>query len=141
MSQPLDPILSLIAEVLPKYESMWQLSAPQPNPELKVHHLSAVHECLFFIFAAILQIWRPSPLFAKCAITCRITISGGPDLIMAMQYVSRGMPDTKPATHFSSQKFQKPQPSPQAPSNGKRPRHSLQWGGFISSASSDCGLF
>jgi hypothetical protein len=34
---------------------------PTPNPKLEDHPLSAVHDCLFNIFAATLHIWRPSP--------------------------------------------------------------------------------
>jgi hypothetical protein len=35
----------------------WSL-APRPTPKLEDHPLSAVHDCLFNIFAAILHIWR-----------------------------------------------------------------------------------
>jgi hypothetical protein len=33
--------------------------SPCPNPKLEGHHLSAVSNCLFNIFAATLHIWRP----------------------------------------------------------------------------------
>jgi len=33
--------------------------APFPNPKLEDHHVSAVSNCLFNIFAATLHIWRP----------------------------------------------------------------------------------
>jgi len=36
------------------------LSAPRPTPKLEDHNLSAVHDCLFNLFAATLRIWRPS---------------------------------------------------------------------------------
>jgi hypothetical protein len=35
------------------------LLAPRPTPKLKDHPFSAVHDCLFNIFAAILHICRP----------------------------------------------------------------------------------
>jgi hypothetical protein len=34
--------------------------SPHPAPKLEVHHLSAVHDCLFNTFAATVPIWRPS---------------------------------------------------------------------------------
>jgi hypothetical protein len=37
------------------------LLVPRPTPKLEYHHLSAVRNCLFNIFAATLCIWRPSP--------------------------------------------------------------------------------
>jgi hypothetical protein len=39
--------------------------APRPTPKFKGHPLSAVRDCLFNIFAAILHIWRPSSLSAS----------------------------------------------------------------------------
>jgi hypothetical protein len=36
------------------------LLAPRPTLKLQDHHLSAVCDCLFSIFAATLRIWRPS---------------------------------------------------------------------------------
>ena len=45
------------------------LAAP-PTPKLEDHPLSAVRDCLFNIFAAILHIWRPflhpQPEYAPC---------------------------------------------------------------------------
>jgi hypothetical protein len=38
-----------------------ELLAPHPTPKLEDHHLSAVRDCLFNIFAASLQNWRASP--------------------------------------------------------------------------------
>jgi hypothetical protein len=38
-----------------------KLLAPRPTPKLEDHPLSAVHDCLFNIFAATLHIWRASP--------------------------------------------------------------------------------
>jgi hypothetical protein len=40
------------------------LLAPRSTPKLEDHPLSAVRDCLFNIFAAILHISRPSPLSA-----------------------------------------------------------------------------
>ena len=36
-----------------------ELLAPRPTPKLEDHLLSAVHDCVFNIFAATLHIWRP----------------------------------------------------------------------------------
>jgi hypothetical protein len=36
-----------------------ELLAPRPTPKLEDHPLSALHDCLFIIFAATLPIWRP----------------------------------------------------------------------------------
>jgi hypothetical protein len=36
-----------------------ELLAPRPTPKLEDHHLSAVHVCLFNVFAATLHIRRP----------------------------------------------------------------------------------
>jgi hypothetical protein len=38
-----------------------ELLAPRPTLKLEDHPLSAVHDCLFNIFAATLHIWRPFP--------------------------------------------------------------------------------
>jgi hypothetical protein len=38
-----------------------EMLAPRPTPKLEDHPLRAVRDCLFYIFAAILHIWRPSP--------------------------------------------------------------------------------
>jgi hypothetical protein len=38
-----------------------ELLVPRPTPKLQDHPLSAVHNCLFNIFAATLLIWRLSP--------------------------------------------------------------------------------
>jgi hypothetical protein len=38
-----------------------ELWAPQPIPKMEDHSLSSVRDCLFNIFAATLQTWRPSP--------------------------------------------------------------------------------
>jgi hypothetical protein len=35
------------------------LLAPRPTTKLDDHHLSAVRDCLFSMFAATLHIWRP----------------------------------------------------------------------------------
>jgi hypothetical protein len=35
--------------------------APWPTHKLRAHPSSAIHDCLFTIFAATLHIWRPSP--------------------------------------------------------------------------------
>jgi len=37
------------------------LLPPRPNLKLKDHPFSAVRDCLFDIFAATLNVWRPSP--------------------------------------------------------------------------------
>jgi hypothetical protein len=42
-----------------------------PTSKLKDHPLSAVHNCLFNIFAATLHIWRPSPPSAPEDAPCR----------------------------------------------------------------------
>ena len=36
-----------------------ELLAPRPTHKLEDHHLLAVRDCLFNIFAATLHIWRP----------------------------------------------------------------------------------
>jgi hypothetical protein len=36
-----------------------ELLAPRPTPKLEDHPLSAVRDCLFYIFAATLHMWRP----------------------------------------------------------------------------------
>jgi hypothetical protein len=41
-----------------------ELSVPNLSPMLEYYLLSAVHDCLFNIFAATLYIWRPSAPFA-----------------------------------------------------------------------------
>jgi len=38
------------------------LLASRPTPKLEDHTLLAVHDYLFNIFAAVLHIWRPSPM-------------------------------------------------------------------------------
>jgi len=38
-----------------------ELLAPRPNTKLRKHPLSAVRDCLFNIFAAILHDWKLSP--------------------------------------------------------------------------------
>jgi hypothetical protein len=38
-----------------------EMLAPRPTPKLEDHLLSAVHNCLFYIFAATLHIRRQSP--------------------------------------------------------------------------------
>jgi hypothetical protein len=38
-----------------------ELLAPRPTPKLENHPFLAVRDCLFNIFAATLQNWRPSP--------------------------------------------------------------------------------
>jgi len=46
-----------------------QLLDPRPTPKLEGYPLSAIHDCLFYIFAATLHIWRPYPLSGtpRCA--------------------------------------------------------------------------
>jgi hypothetical protein len=39
-------------------EVLW---APRPTPKLEDRPLSAVHDCLFNMFAATIHMWRPSP--------------------------------------------------------------------------------
>jgi hypothetical protein len=39
----------------------WGVVSSPPNPQAGGHPLSAVHDCLFNIFAATLHNWRPSP--------------------------------------------------------------------------------
>jgi hypothetical protein len=43
------------------YFLWWRIVSPTPNPKLEDHHLSAVRDCLFNIFAATLHNWRASP--------------------------------------------------------------------------------
>jgi hypothetical protein len=38
-----------------------ELLAPRPTPNLEDHFLLAARDCLFNIFAATFDIWRPSP--------------------------------------------------------------------------------
>ena len=38
-----------------------KLLASRQTPKLEDHYWSAVHDCLFNIFAANLHIWRPTP--------------------------------------------------------------------------------
>jgi hypothetical protein len=47
-----------------KYVLRWGLLTPRPTTKLEGHPLSAVRDCLFNIFAAVLHIWSPSPLSA-----------------------------------------------------------------------------
>jgi hypothetical protein len=58
-----------------------ELIAPRPTPKLEDNPLSAVRDCLFNTFAAILHIWRPSPPSATCG--------------RAMPCVTRGPPNKK----------------------------------------------
>ena len=44
----------------PWFYSMWLLASRQ-TPKLEDHSWSAVHDCLFTIFAANPYIWRPTP--------------------------------------------------------------------------------
>jgi len=39
-----------------------ELLCPCPTPKLEGHPISAVRDCLFYLFPATLHIWRPSPL-------------------------------------------------------------------------------
>jgi hypothetical protein len=41
-----------------------ELLAPRSTPKMEDHPLSAVRDCLYNIFAATLQTWRPSPASA-----------------------------------------------------------------------------
>jgi hypothetical protein len=80
-SPPLDPILSQPNPVRPIFNCLSRakesvqvrgalkhyffygegLLAPRLTPKLEDHHLSAVRDCLFNIFAATLRTWRLSP--------------------------------------------------------------------------------
>jgi hypothetical protein len=48
-----------------------ELLAPRPTPKLEDHLLSAVHDCLFNIFAATLHIWRLFPPYLEAVPSIR----------------------------------------------------------------------
>jgi hypothetical protein len=67
-----DPRLCVVLHYKKLIFMVGGLLAPCPTPKLKYHPLSAVHGCLFNIFAATLHIWRPSSLSTTqgCAMPC-----------------------------------------------------------------------